>query len=263
MNNIINTPQNNQKNNLNPKFQSQQKKVRENNIYKKLVAQCNSKTIDAPKGVLLKNNGPIKGLAIGIADTGKDVVNLTRALKDGKTNDHSLGRMNDLGLKVGGLGIAAYLMTKKGPKTAKMMELVGLGTFLATMSLWPRVFVDLPLRLRYGFNIRQKYQDSQGRKKEFFQDNQYLPWDLWPQEKIDKVGDRMGIPRNIKDRDSFTQRNMQKVALQGNTLWMLSAGLATPLVTSMACKGTEKVLENINIERQYNKWLQQSKALKQ
>ncbi len=255
MNNIINTPQNNPKNLLNQNFQSQQKKAKENHIYNNLVAQCSSKTIDNPKGVLLKNNGPVAGLAIGTADAGKDVVNLTRALKDGKTNDHSLGRMNDLGLKIGGLGIAAYLMTTKGPKTARMMEFVGLGTFLATMTLWPRVFIDLPLKLRYGFNIRQKYKDSQGRKKEFFQDNQYLPWDLWSQKKITKVGDRMGIPRNIKDRDEFTKRNMQKVALQGNTLWMLSAGFATPLLTSMACRQTEKILERRNIEHQYQKTL--------
>ena len=35
-----------------------------------------------------------------------------RAIK-GEANDHELGKINDLGMKIGGLAIAGYLMTKK------------------------------------------------------------------------------------------------------------------------------------------------------
>ena len=45
--------------------------------------------------------------------------------ESGKANDHELGRLNDIGMKLGGLAIAGYLFTKKQTPLTKVMEFVG------------------------------------------------------------------------------------------------------------------------------------------
>ena len=49
----------------------------------------------------------------------------------GKANDNELGRLNDLGMKLGGLTIATYLFSKKSAPLSKAMEFVGLVSFFA------------------------------------------------------------------------------------------------------------------------------------
>ena len=123
-----------------------------------------------------------------------------KALKDGftgKANDHQLGKLNDVGMKVGGLALAGYLATQKATPKTKLMEFVGLGTFLAAMNLWPKVAIAAPAKAIHGFNPMQKYEDSFGREKAYFQDAQYTPTDLYSNEKLQKIGDRMGIDKNI------------------------------------------------------------------
>lgn len=172
-----------------------------------------------------------------------DIKALNSAVK-GEANDHQLGKLNDLGMKIGGLGIAGYLFYKRQTPMTKLMEFVGLGSFFASMALWPKIAIQIPARIIHGFNVQQQYEDSMGRKKPFFQDPQFLPWDLYSDEEINKIGDRMGIPRNIKNRREFIQEKMKKIAIQNNTLWMLTAGFATPVMSALICNQLEKPLGN-------------------
>lgn len=169
---------------------------------------------------------------------------LKHAVK-GEANDHQLGKLNDLGMKLGGLAIASYLFTKRQAPSTKAMEFVGLGSFFASMALWPKLAIQLPARLLYGFNVQQQYEDSMGRKKPFFQDPQFLPWDLYSDEEINKIGDYMGVPRNIQNRRDFIQEKMKKIAIQSNTLWMLTAGFATPVMSALICNQLEKPVASI------------------
>ena len=114
----------------------------------------------------------------------------------GEANDHELGRINDVGMKLGGLAIAAYLFTKKQTPMTKIFEFIGLGTFFASMDLWPKLFIQLPAYLIHGVNVRQQYEDSFGRKKMFYQDNQFIPWDLYSDKEINKIGDRLNVPKD-------------------------------------------------------------------
>lgn len=216
-----------------------QQKLKDRKAFQMFLDKPEHVTCDAPRGHLVKET-PIQQFGAMFKDTFQDAKNLGVALKDGKSNDHSLGRMNDLGMKVGGGLIAAALMGKRATTNKKLMEIAGFGTFFSVMSLWPKVAIDLPTKLRFGFNPHQKYVDSQGRKKAFFQDNQYLPWDVWSKEDINKVADKMKVPTDLKDREEFTKEKMRTVALQDNTLWMLTAGFATPLLTSLACNRIEE-----------------------
>ncbi len=49
----------------------------------------------------------------------------------------------------------------------------------------------------------------------------------------------MNVPKNIPNRREFIQEKMRKIALQNNTLWMLTAGFATPVMSALICNGLE------------------------
>ncbi len=179
----------------------------------------------------------------------KDIAYDIKAVKDGfngTANDHQTGRLNDVGLKLGGIGIATVLAANTKNPMARTMEYVGLGTFLAAMSLYPKIAINGPSRLVHGFDIGKEYIDDQGRKKSVFQDSNYIPFDMYegkfPGENLDIIGDRLGIPRDIQNRRDVVKEQMRKIATQNNTLWMLTAGFATPVMTALICSGLEKII---------------------
>ncbi len=172
-----------------------------------------------------------------------------KALKDGfqgNANDHQLGRLNDVGLVIGGLGIATMLAARTKNPMLRLMEYTGLGAFLASMSLFPLVAIKAPSRIIQGFDVGKEYIDDQGRKKSVLQDPNYIPFDMYqgdyPGEDLDIIGDRMGIPRGIKNRHDLIKEQMRKVGIQTNTLWMLMAGGATPVLAALMCCGLEKLV---------------------
>ncbi len=176
-----------------------------------------------------------------VKDFAYDIVSVGKAAK-GKANDHELGRINDLGMKAGSLGIASYLFYKNPFKLSKTMEVVGFGSFFASMALWPKLAIGLPIKARTGVDFQQEYIDSQGRKKGLYQDPQYVLTDMLPREDLDNIGKKMGVSENLPDRDSFIKQRAHKTAVQANTLWMMTAGLATPIMTALSCNAAEKVL---------------------
>ena len=167
------------------------------------------------KGRLLKGN-IFNAPAIMVKDAIYDTKAFKHAVK-GEANDHELGRLNDVGLKIGGLAIATYLFTKKQTPMTKGMEFVGLASFLASMAIWPKLAIQLPAKLIHGVNVQQQYEDSFGRKKSFYQDPQFIPWDLYKDEEIQKIGDRLGVDKDIPNRRDFIQEKMKKLAIQNNT----------------------------------------------
>lgn len=177
-------------------------------------------------------------------DLKQDVVNIGRAAK-GKANDHELGRINDVAMKLGALGLAGYLFVKNPLKLSKTMEFVGLGTFFGAMALWPKLAIQAPIKARTGVDVHQKYVDSQGRKKMLHQDPQYDLTDLYSREDLDKMGKKLGVSEDLPDRDNFIKQRAKKTATQANTLWMMTAGFATPLMSALACNRLEKPLINL------------------
>ena len=94
-------------------------------------------------------------------------------------------------------------------------------------------------------------------KKRFFEDPQYLPWDLWNSKKIDKIGDKLHVSKDIPNRSDETKKKMKQIATQSNTLWMMTAGFATPLMASLmgnyASKYAEKLTEATRVQKVINK----------
>ncbi len=197
---------------------------------------------------------PSKGHIIrdGILDAPKtyvqDLKYDMKALSDaakGSANDHQLGKLNDLGLKVGGLAIAGYLFSARKAPVTKWMEFVGLGSFLGSMALWPKVALELPCRILNGFNPFMQYEDSRGCKKPFFQDNQYIPFDMLSDRDINRIGNKLNVPENLFNRRDAVQEKMRQIALQNNTMWMLTAGFATPVMSALICNQLEPVVDNV------------------
>lgn len=204
----------------------------------------------ATKGYLVHEN-PIqsaKSTLKGYVKNGKYLIDGI----NGKGDDYSIGKINDFTTRLGSIGIAAALASLTKSPVAKTMEFAGFASFFAAMSIWPKLFISAPLKAKTGFDVNQQYVDSYGRRKRFFEDPQYLPWDLWKSEDINKVGDKLHIPKNIENRTSHTQDKMKQIATQSNTLWMLTAGFATPLMASLmgnyASKYVEKVTEASRVQ---------------
>ena len=179
----------------------------------------------------------------------KDFAYDLKAVRDGfrgTANDHQTGRLNDVGIKLGGIGIATMLAARTTNPIARIMEYAGLGAFLAAMSIFPKVAIQAPSRMMHGFDTGIEYIDDQGRKKSVFQDSNYIPFDMYqgerPSEDLDIIGDRLGIPRDIKNRHDVIKEQMRKIATQNNTLWMLTAGFATPVIAALTCFGLERLI---------------------
>lgn len=200
-----------------------------------------------PKGHLVDDSFSEK-----IKYVGEDIKYELNSVKNGYNGvakDHQLGRLNDVGLKLGGLTIAAYLASRTQNPKARLMEYLGFGTFLASMSLYPKLALNAPARAIHGFDFDKEFIDDQGRKKSVFQDSNYIPYDMYtgnkPSEDLSIIGDKLGIPRNIKNRDEVTKEQMRKIATQNNTLWMLTAGFATPVMTALICNRLESPVSSM------------------
>ena len=189
----------------------------------------------------------------------KDIAYDMKAIKDGfngTANDHQLGRLNDVGLKLGGLGIATYLASVTTNPKVRLMEYVGLATFLTSMEVYPKLAIYAPAKLKHGFDVGQEYIDDQGRKKSVLQDGNYIPFDMYQANASDEdlmaIADKMGIPKDAKNRKEIAKEHIRKTAIQNNTLWMMTAGFATPIMTALICSGLEKYVVAPSLEKKRN-----------
>ncbi len=197
-----------------------------------------------PKGHIVRN-GILSAPLNQVQNLKTDITSLKAAVS-GEANDYQLGKLNDLGMKIGGLGIATYLFSMKHAPVTKAMEFIGFAAFFSSMALWPRLALGLPARIIHGFNPFIKYEDSQGRKKGFFSDNQFIPFDMLSEKDINRVGKRLHVPQDIPNRREAIEEKMRQIALQNNTLWMLTAGFATPIMSSLICNRLEPYVEDLH-----------------
>ena len=200
---------------------------------------------EAGQGRLLSND-PISSLGRFFKNRYYDLKAVYKGY-NGTANDHQLGRTNDVGMLLGGLGIAAFLTTKRLTALPKRMEYVGLASFFTSMALWPKIGVFGPAKLIHGFDVDKRYVDDQGRNKSVFQDPNYVPFDLYRGDKksedLSVIADRMGISKNVKNREEMAKDQMRKISVQNHTLWMWSSGLAVPTMTALLCNGFERIYE--------------------
>ncbi|MCK7504616.1 MAG: hypothetical protein MZV70_11375 [Desulfobacterales bacterium] len=58
------------------------------------------------------------------------------------------------------------------------------------MGVYPKL-IGKTLQAKTGFDVNQEYIDYYGRRKRFFEDPQYSPWDLWSDKQINAIGDKI------------------------------------------------------------------------
>lgn len=224
---------------------------KENNfdkVYDDLTRHANDVKPNAPKARLVKG-----GVSHSIKNTLKDGKNFFVAVKDGKLSDNNLGRINDLGMKLGALVIASFLASRAKTKTDAIMQFVGGTTFFASMSLWPKLFINLPAKIVHGLDIGDRYISAQGDEKDIHLDNQFYPTDVYSEKDLREMGKRTGIDYDSPNGKEKILRKKQKLALQNRTLWMATAGFATPLLTAMTGNIIEPKIKNAVIDRDYKK----------
>ena len=200
---------------------------------------------DPPKGKLIKENF-LESMQSTVKSYGDYCKYFYNAGFKGTGTDYSVGKINDLAIRVGSLGIAITLASSKFFPFARGMEFIGLGTWFAAMAAWPKLLA-MPIKAKTGIDPTLKYEDSQGRRKSFFEDRQYLCFDLFKHidkngnynpnapeyEMFDNIGDKLGIPRNIPNRREAIQNKIAQYAVQYNALTMLTAGVMTPVLSSI------------------------------
>ena len=223
-------------------------------VYNNLIVESAVVKPNKAKAVLIKESFP-KSVLSAVKDFLNDGKNFFKASATGKMDDNSLGRINDFGMKAGGLLIATFLASQAKTKTSAVMQYIGGSAFFASMALWPKIFINLPAKLVHGFRIDQKYLSAQNEKKDFFLDNQFLPWDAFSEEELRNNAKKAGIDYDSENGDEKIKRKMQKTALQNRTLWMATAGFATPLMTSLFGDWAEPKVKNYIIKRDANKSL--------
>ncbi len=196
--------------------------------------------INKPKGKLVKGSlipNPFTELYQGAK-------NFLKATK-GEGTDYSVGRINDPAIAVGAGAIATVLAASQKSTRLKAMEFIGAGVFLTAMAVWPKLFLAKPVKAMTGVDLNLDYINSQGERKPFFMDSQYIPWDLMDKERLEEAGRKLNVPEGIENRDEEIQRRMRKVSTGVNTWWMLSAGFSTPLLASLLANMLEKPVEGL------------------
>ena len=208
----------------------------------------------SPAGRLIKEN-IFQSAASTVKTYGDCAKYFYDAAFKGEGTDYSVGKINDLTVRAGSLGIAGILAATKAFPFAKGMEFVGLATWFGSMALWPRI-IGAPIKAKTGVDINWKYEDSYGRRKPFLQDPQYLAWDLFRHidkngkynpnapdyEYLNKIGDKLGVPKDIKNRNEAIQEKIKQVGTQGNALWMMTAGVMTPVISSIVADALQQPL---------------------
>ncbi len=221
-------------------------------MYDDIASRANEVAPNAAKARIVQND-PITYFANPIRDTFKDVKHYGKAVSKGVISDNNLGRINDLGMKAGAVLIATFLAAHAKTKTDTIMKFIGGLSFVGSMSLWPKIFINLPARIIHGFPIDQKYISAQGDKKDFYLDNGFIVWDAMKEEDKRKYAKRANIDYDAPRGKEKIERKMQKTALQNRTLNLLTVGIGAPVMTALFCNRAESFVKDAVINGQYKK----------
>jgi hypothetical protein len=188
---------------------------------------------------LIKEN-PFQKVASSVNTHAENARNLGKAIAKAEGSDYTLGRMNDTTIRMGSLGIATLASSLAYSKVSGINEFIGFACWFASMGLSPKI-INKMVKARFGLDLDKEYMDSYGRRKKLFDDPGFIPWDLVPDAELYKIGDKMGVPKNIINRKEAIQEKIQQVVVQSKTWMMISAGVATPVFASLMADGINQL----------------------
>jgi hypothetical protein len=177
-----------------------------------------------------------------------DPLPLTKALPSGRNTmhalykwyhhmplkDYELSSLDDTTKRLGSLAIATIATFGLKNRILGVPEFLGLTSWLTAMSVTPKIINGM-VQLKTGVNLEQNYRTSNGDIKNLFLDPHYQPLQILTNDMIDKAGDKLNVPLNALERRKKIEEKMRQISVQANTLWMLVAGPATPVLSGLAC----------------------------
>jgi hypothetical protein len=175
------------------------------------------------------------------------------ALSGQSLSDHSLANLDDQVKKAGGLGIAALATAGALKGIMGVGEFIGFATWFGAMAVTPFVINAFTRLFSGGVNLGQDYINSQGERKAFFLDPQYIPLSLLRESQMVKLADRFGISNQDPDRQNKIERQLQKMSVQSRAWWMLVAGPATPIISGLLTDRLQEPVAN-GIHRMQRGW---------
>lgn len=168
-----------------------------------------------------------------------------------EANDALLADLEDSMKRGGSLFIASLATLGAANKLIGVGEYLGFLSWFGAMAVTPKI-VNGMIWLKTGINLNQEYINTQGIRQPLFKDRKYLPLHLIPDDRMQFIADRIGIPRGIPDRRRLTEEKISQISVQGRTWWMLLAGPATPVISGLICDVLQdKVAGAINFFKRF------------
>ncbi|MEW5820449.1 MAG: hypothetical protein AB1782_09690, partial [Cyanobacteriota bacterium] len=111
-----------------------------------------------------------------------------------------------------------------GDKLLAKKQGVGVVLYYAGMGLADS-FVDSFVKHKYGVDLDLKYKNMNGEIRKVFESVDFTRWDLLTEKDWNQMGDKLGIPRDVPDRDTAIKDEVHKIIVRARA-WKLVLGAA-------------------------------------
>lgn len=169
--------------------------------------------------------------------------NIHNGISEQKLNDYQLARLDDAAKFLSVFGVAALMASSPNVIGSKIVYWLGGAGWLTAMAVYPK-FLKTMVKTKTNVPLDTHYKSSEGEIKPLFDDPDYMPLQVLPKKKYSNLAHQFHIPDGAISKDERLQAKLKQISVQTHTWWMLTAGLATPLITSLFCDLLEKPIQN-------------------
>lgn len=176
----------------------------------------------SPDKVLRLN--PLQNFGLGVKKVLVDIPgSIGRGLQGDKTvSFHEFLQMALVPYYLGGAML--YNSFRQGGDHNGIAKKQGVGILLyyAGMGLADNL-IDGFVKHKYAIDLDLKYKNEKGEIRKVFESVDFTRWDLLTDKDWEKIGDRLGIPRDIPDRDTTIKAEIHKIQVRARA-WKLVLG---------------------------------------
>lgn len=176
----------------------------------------------AAKEAILRLN-PFQRLSLGVK---KVCVDIPKSVVHGLQGDRNVSfydflQMAAVPYYLGGAMLYNCFRAGGDVLTAKKQG-VGVVLYYLGMGLGNN-FVDSFVKHKYGVDLNLSYKNLDGKVHKVFESVDFTRWDLLTQKDWDEMGDKLGIPRDVVDRDTAVKAEVGKILVKARA-WKLTLG---------------------------------------